>query len=289
MLIKKFFSKMDAAGDGTGGTGEAGGGAAPWYQGVTGIDQETIGHMQTKGWDKKTAAEAAVEAVKAFRQAEKHIGIPVDQILKIPKDATDEAGWNSVWQRLGKPQDAKGYDFSAVKNTDGTPLDETLANTIREQAYRLNLPKDAAVKLTDEFNKYNESRRIAQQSEASAKLAEERAALTKNWGANFEANKFVAQRAAAALGVDPATVTILEQQVGYSKVMEMFLNIGSKIGEDKFVRATGGEHSGVMSVQQAHARIAELKADKAWVGKYNDGDAQANREMTTLVKMISGA
>ena len=62
------------------------------------------------------------------------------------------------------------------------------------------------------------------------KLALEKAELAKSWGSNYAANKIVAENAARALGIDPAAVAALEQQVGYGKVMEMFRTIGAKIG-----------------------------------------------------------
>src|SRR5881394_756652 len=63
--------------------------------------------------------------------AEKLVGVPADQVLRVPKDAADEKGWNAVWSRLGKPTDAKGYDFSDIKFADGTAPDATFVETMR--------------------------------------------------------------------------------------------------------------------------------------------------------------
>ena len=125
-------------------------------------------------------------------------------------------------------------------------------------------------------------------SDKAAALALERDTLTRSWGPNFETNKFVAAQAARALGVDPATVTALENQVGYAKVMEMFRNIGTKIGEDKFVAGAAPAGNGAFTREQAMERKAELMRDGAWVAKYLAGDNQAGREMTGLNVMISG-
>lgn len=260
--------------------------AAPWYQGVAGFDAEMVGHLTNRGWDKKTAPEAAYEALKSWREAEKFVGAPANELLRVPKDASDEAGWNNVWSRLGKPKEAKEYDFSAIKFADGTPLDDAFAETMRNTAFKLHLPKDAAVEITREFAKVLDSAETSEKAEAQAKLTEEKTALAKNWGQNFEANKFVAGRAAAALGVDPATVAALEGVVGYSKIMEMFRAIGARIGEDKFVTNTGAQSGGVMTRDQAVARKAELMADKAWVKSYLEKDAAKLREMTALNTII---
>jgi hypothetical protein len=260
----------------------------PWYNGVPGVTPEVVGHWQSKGWDKKTPQEVAVEASKAWKEAERFVGAPASELLRIPKDQTDEAGWNAIYTRLGKPQDAKEYDFSNVKFSDGTPLDNGFSEFMRTQAFRLNLPKNTALELTNEFAKYLDNAETSEKNEAMAKLVEEKQKLSTNWGPNFEANKFIAGRAAAALGVSPETVSQLESVVGYAAIMDMFLKIGTKIGEDKFV--TGGRESGngVMTREQAIARKAELMADKVWVKGYLDKDAAKLREMTALNTMIVG-
>jgi hypothetical protein len=275
-------------GGAAGGSTQGGGGAAPWYQGVAGIDSELIGHFVNKGWDKLTAAEAAAHAAKAHRDAEKFVGAPANELMRLPKDASDEAGWKNIWKKLGTPDKSDDYDFSGIKRSDGTALDDAFAKQMKDEAFKLNLPKDTAAKMTEQFVKYQDNVRAAESAEQAAKLTEERQALQKNWGANFEANKFTAQRAAQALGVDPETVGLLEKHVGYSKVMDMFLNIGSKIGEDKFVSSGGNSSNGVMTRDQAIARKGELMADKAWTKSYLDGDAAKKREMLALNTLIVG-
>lgn len=261
---------------------------APWFEGVAAFDTEMRGHLVNRGWDKKTAPEAAAEAIKAWRAAEKFVGAPADEIVRVPKAANDEAGWNAVWSKLGKPAEAKGYDFSDIKFSDGTPLDEAFANTMRDVAFKLNLPKDTAAAVTREFAKFMDSAEASDKTESAAKLALEKTELAKNWGANFEANKFVASQAAKALGIDPATVSALEGVVGYAKIMEMFRNIGSKIGEDKFITGDRGGSPGVMTREQAVARRAELVADKAWGLRYTAGGATERREMEALNHLIAG-
>ena len=47
-----------------------------------------------------------------YREAEKLIGAPASQLLRLPADPSkDMDGMKAVWQRLGAPSDAKEYDF----------------------------------------------------------------------------------------------------------------------------------------------------------------------------------
>ncbi len=205
----------DAAAVATAAAAAAAAASKPWYQGVEGVDQEMVGHWTNAGWITKSAAEVAREATKSWKNAEKYVGVPPDQLLRLPKDVKDEAGWKGVWERLGKPKDAKEYDFAAIKFTDGTELDEGFVNLMRDASYRFNLPKDTAAAITQEFVKYLDGAETTEAAEKTAKLAEQKAALKKNWGPNEAANMFVAQRAATALGVPPETVAALEGVIGY--------------------------------------------------------------------------
>lgn len=256
----------------------------PWFQGA---DAETIGVLQTKGWDKKQPNEAALEAVRAYREAEKFVGIPTAQLLRFPKDAADEAGWTAVHTRLGRPADAKGYDLSTVKRADGTALDEASAEFYRTLAFKQNMPKDAAPALVAELVKREESAAASAAVERTAKLAEEKAKLATNWGPQAIPNMEIAKRGAALLGLTPEEVGALEGVVGYAKTMEAMRRIGVLGKEDTYFTSTGKSGDGIMTREQAVARRSELMADKAWVKSYLDGDAAKNREMQGLNKMLS--
>lgn len=262
--------------------------SAPWYSGVAGVDETIVGHWTNKGWQNKSAVEVALEATKAWKAAEGFVGVPADQIIRMPKDAADEQGWSNVWTKLGRPADPKGYDFSAIKFSDGTPVDEAFADNMRQWAFKNNLPTGQATALAQEFTRYLDTAEAAENVEKQAKIAEQKSALDRDWGPNKAANMFVASRAAAALGVDPATVAALENVVGYDKVMNMFLAIGQKIGEDRFVNSTSSLTPGVMTREQAIARVADLKKDEVWVKSYLNGDAAKVREMTALSTIIAG-
>jgi hypothetical protein len=250
-----------------------------------------LGHWQNAGWSTKSAAEVAREATKSWKAAEKFVGMPPEQLIRVPKDVKDEVGWKAVWERLGKPKDAKEYDFSALKFSDGAALDEGFVNLMRDASYRFNLPKDTASAITAEFVKYLDGAETGEKAEREAKLIEQKAALKKNWGPNEAANLFVAQRTAAALGIAPETVAALEGVIGYDRIMEMFRTIGTKIGEDKFVQGThqSQQAGGVMTAESAKARKADLMGDKVWVKSFLEGDPAKAREMTALNTILVAA
>lgn len=258
--------------------------AAQWHDGK--VDAEVLGHMQNRGWHTKPADEVAIEAIRAHREAEKFIGAPADKIIRLPVDPKDDAGWKNVWTKLGAPADPAHYDFAAVKKADGTPADPKMIEHLRGVAATLHIPKDSASALAQEIVKFNDTQAAETKAETDAKVTAERATLAKNWGTNAEANMFVAKGAARALGVTPAEVEALEKTIGYARVMEMFRNVGSKIGEDKFIVNPNPANPGVMTREQAVARKADLMKDQAWAKRYLEGGSAENREMQGLLALI---
>lgn len=284
MMDKYLVYNVPHEGEGTGGgTGDP---PPAWH---AGLEADLVGHAQNRGWDKLDPAKAAQEALKAHREAEKMIGIPADRVLKLPADKTNEAEWKSIWQRLGVPVDAKEYDFSTVKNAKGEPIAPALADAIRAEAFAANVPKDAVSRVAAAVVKHLDATQTEAAAVAAGKLAEEKAALNTNWGANRDANMIVARQGAAKLGITPEEVQALESVIGYAKVMETFRKVGAATGEAPFI-ASGGtkDGSGVMSKEQAVARKTELMGDKEWAKRYLDGGVAEKREMTALNTLIAG-
>jgi hypothetical protein len=256
---------------------------SPWF---TGAAEDVVGHIQNRGWDKLDPKAAALAAVQAHREAEKFVGAPAAQLARIPTDPNDTEGWARVYEKLGVPKDVSGYDLSSVKLPDGSDLDAPFADFAKKTAAELHLSPAAAAKLASDVVKFAASQEATDTGERAALLATQKDSLKTNWGSQYEANLFVATRAAQVLGVTPEAVAALEKEVGYDKVMEMFRTIGTKIGEDKFVSNQNPAIPGVMTREQAVARKGELMADTQWRDRYMAGGAAEAREMTGLNKLI---
>lgn len=266
--------------------------AAPTSWVPTTVDAELNGHLQNHGWDKLPAADAAIAAAKSHREAAKLIGVPPDKMVRIA-EPNDEAGRKAMWAKLGTPGDPKEYGVEGMKRADGSALSPALQDFMRTTFAAALLPKETAARVGSELVKFLDGQEVTKAAERTAKLKEGHDALDKNWGANKEANLFIAKNAAAKIAVQvpgiQEAVAALESQVGYDKVMEMFRVLGVQMGEARFVGngAPGAPNGSVMSKDQAVARVAELKKDAAWTARYLNGDAEAGREMMALSTIIS--
>lgn len=254
---------------------------------LSGLDEETRGYAQNKGLAGKPINEAFVAVSKFHREAEKMIGAPASELVRLPKEQNSPE-WAAVYKRLGALNAPEDYKFEGVRLAGDKPLNEGLLATLRKAAFGAHLSSDAANVVAKEVATHLDSIETGRLAEETAKLQQEKSLLKANWGANEAANMVVARAAATALGVSPEAVTALEKTVGYSKVMEMFRNIGTKIGEDRFILASGGGGNQPMTKDQAAAEKSALKSDQAWVSRFLNGGREERQKMEALDRIISG-
>ena len=257
-----------------------------WYDGKA--TPEEVGLLQNKGWTHTDPAAIAVAATKAYREAEKFVGIPHDELLRLPKNPVAPE-WAGVWERLGVPKEATGYDLSALKFSDGEALEPAAIQAIQAAALKAHVRASDIGEFASEFVKYLDAQDANETAETAAHLATERAALQQNWGTNFEVNKFVAAQGAKALGLDDQTITALETVAGYSKTMEALRRVGVLNKDDAYVAGSVPGSAGVMTREQGQARLASLKADAGWVDRLMKGDAQAVREFQAVSIVVAGS
>ncbi len=259
--------------------------AAPntWFDA---FDAETKGHLQNKGWDKLDAAAAVAEAVKAHRAAEKRLGAPADELVRLPKDPND-AAWGEAYKRLGKPEAPEGYDLSPLSPAD-KPLAPELVSALQAAAHKSNMTPGQALSYTDAILKHQAEVATKASTEASFNQAAEVAKLDANWGSNKETNLFVARRAAEVLGISPEAVTALEKVAGYATTMETMRKLGVAMGESRVIQGQqpGNTSGAAMSADQATARIADLKNDSAWLKSWANGGVEQKRELEQLTGII---
>lgn len=282
MNLLHMLRDIPREGEGTGGAG--GGGTPPWY-GTT--DAETMTYLTSRGLDKMTPDKAALAAIQSHREAEKLLGVPKEQLIQLPKDDSDVDGWNKVHARLGAVADPKEYDFSTVKVTGGEALTDDVINSFRDLAHEMKLSKPMATLLVQRLVALGEKSAEGNDAESAAILAQEQDKLKQSWGFSAATNQIVADNAMRALGVTDEQKSALKAVVGHAAVMEMFRNIGARIGEDSFITNKGPNGSNIaMTREAAEYRLDQLKNDTIWYDKLMKGDAQAAKEFNDLTARI---
>ena len=252
--------------------------AAPWY-GT--FDQDTVGWLENRGLTKLEATAALPEVIKGFRNAEKYIGVPAEQIVRLPKADAPQEAWNDVYTKLGRPADPNGYEVKIPEGVDGS-----FADWAKNSFHELGISKTQGEQLASRWNEFVGKQTEVSQAQYKNTVAEQNNALRAEWGQAYDQNVNIAKRAAQEFGIDAQTVDKLEQSLGFDGVFKMLHNIGSKIGESSF---TAGEaQSAISTPNAAVAKIKMLQQDKGFVEKYIAGNAEARAQMEALHKQAYG-
>ena len=265
--------------EGGAGTGE-GGAANDWH---AGFDDDTKGWLDTKGYSKLDSAAAIPELVKLGRSAEQKLGIPADQLLRMPKDDNDADGFKAVMAKLGAPETPDGY---GLKVDDGQP-DEFL-KTATGWFHELGIPKRQAAGLAGKWNEYVASQQTAAAEAQKARNDADYDALQKEWGdADFDAKIELGNRVIRAAGLSDDEAKQINAAIGLKRAAHLFAYLGGAMGEDRF---KGGEDGGgnrfQMSPTQLRARIGEIQADPAYMNGDSPKHAALVAEAMELRKLL---
>lgn len=270
---------------------------APWYTGsdlgTAGFSgdnaaSELKGYLENRGWAALKPHEVALHAIKSHREAERHLGVPPAQILRLPRDAGDTAAWTELRSKLGVPADGKYDTLTGLKFKDGTDVGEQFTTDLAKILHQADVRKDvastAAKSVIEMMDRASENAKV----EYETKIAAEKDALTQNWGNRYNQNMTIVQNTAAKLGISKEQINAMEKMVGFKDVHEVLLKIGQTIGEDQFVsNLVGGNREANLTIDQARESLAMKMADENWVKRLEARDATVLKEFDTLSRLVT--
>lgn len=166
------------------------------------------------GFKDVTPASFGALAVKA-RDAESLIG----RSIQLPGDDAKPEDWAKVYDRLGRPKDAAGYEFRAL---DGLPA-EFAYDGEREKAFKADahvagLTPKQATQLRDAQVKRDAAAFTALQDKVKASTAAATVALEKAWGGPKDSEPYKASMSMAGRGL--AGLEKLPGITGLQKALE---------------------------------------------------------------------
>jgi hypothetical protein len=257
-----------AGGSGQSAESAADTGAEGWYGS---FNDDLKGYAAKKGW---RGPESVVES---YRNLEKLIGVK-DRLVTLPDSVEDADAWNDVYNKLGRPESHDKYELKLPEE-----FNDDFVGWAKESFHETGLTQRQAEVLSSKWNDYvqaqEEASRAAQESERSAQMDK----LRSEWGVAYDKYVNQAKQAVAALGVDAKQVDALESVMGYDGVLKFFQGIGAKTMESSFVKPDSPKgFDGPLSPVDAQRELANLKADKAWVQRYLQGDRAAREQSKKL-------
>jgi len=141
---------FDAAGGGQGGGAGDGnppqGGAGEGQPG--GTDPFAELDEVTREWVKTRHEGDVLKLAKQAYELDQFAG----RAVQIPGDEATDEDWSKFWSKLGRPEDATGYQFKVPENLPETvPYNEDLADKFKGKAHELGLAPKQASALHDFF------------------------------------------------------------------------------------------------------------------------------------------
>lgn len=172
-----------------------------------------------------------------------------------PGEKDGPEAWERYYNQLGRPARPEQYQFAKPQGFAG--YSDEFAGAYREAAHKAGLTAQQAAGMHDWFVK---SAIQAEQTQSQRARMEGDAldqALRQKWGGQYDAMVASGRRAAKTFA-PPEALDRLEQAIGGPALMELFANIGERMGEDGLIG--GGASSFAMTPEQAKAEIAKMDA-----------------------------
>ena len=153
---------------------------------------------------------------KSYVHAQSMIGR--DKIA-IPGKHSSPEDWDDVYTRLGKPDEAAGYDVNFADDAD-----KGLTEWFKATAHKAGLNNAQATLLAKDYDEFIQSPAAAQEPDYGALQSAARETLRKEYGQKFDENMGLAKSVLAKFGSDAMS--------------EVMLADGSRLGDNPdFIRA----------------------------------------------------
>jgi hypothetical protein len=212
---------------------------------------------------------------KSYVHLVKHMGVDADQIMRFPKEG-DTSGYDSIYQRLGKPESAQNYE---LPESDG--IDQ-----YKEIAHQLNLTQDQASAVWDLYQQTIQNQAEQEQQSWQQTQAEYHQELQREFGKNAAQEFEFAKRAFTQFSDQEASELMDSTGLGnHPSIVKLFARIGRVLSEDGMLGPKDGVQGG-LSLAQAEQLISQKQSDKdfmaAYTNKYHPQHAEAVEEMTKL-------
>lgn len=205
---------------------------------------------------------------------------------KIPMPKSDEE-WQDVYNRLGRPESAEGYEFEDVEVPEDFPIDDEALKQFKEVAHQNGLTAKQANELQKWYFQQNVGNFENMVTAVQQEMDEAQANLRKEWGNAYDQKLATAMRAVREFGGDDLVRTLEESGLGNNvALVKTFAEIGSKISGDVSIEGDGVD--GARTPAQLKAEIAKIQSDPSFYDAENLERPAMVRKMQSLMEELHG-
>ena len=217
---------------------------------------------------------------KSYVNAESMIG--KDKIV-LP---TTEDEWNEAYNKLGRPEDASGYELTLPEGVQG---DDPVLGGFKDTAYELGLNKNQTAKLAEWY--FNTQQKAVDEVKANINNSYDEASqqLKSQWGERYEQNLEMANRALSEFGGDELIEKLgalgLDNDPG---VVQFLFNVSQKTLEQGGLQNSGNSGDS-LDPSQLQDKINELMTNPAYVNKMDPNHSSTVDKVQKLFGRLHGA
>ena len=273
------------------GNGTAGGGGATPAGGAGGAPPPVAAFAESLPEDIR--GEAAFKDIKdlgslakSYLSAQRMLGVPPDQIVRLPGAEADAAAWDGVYAKLGRPEKADGYKFADVTLPEGLKIDDGLKGGFQEAAHKAGLSTKQADALYAWWNGEAANRYTAERTQSAAAIQAAETGLRTEWGEAFDQNLAMARQAVDHYGGNELKAELDAKGLANNpRLAKVFAALGKNLQEDGIIGrggVNGDQHSPGEAQQQISALRADAEFTKAYTQKSHPNHADAVARMQRL-------
>jgi hypothetical protein len=256
---------------GAGAEGAGGGGAAAAYYEAFGDEGLKVA---AAGWGFKTPQDLA----QGYANAEKRLGVSPDQLITLPKDPADQAAYDAIYAKLGRPEKADGYGFKLADNA--TDADKAMMGKFADVLHKAGLNTSQAKVVGEFINEQTQAQQTAAEAAFTAQAAEGKAALQKDWGGAYDAKAKEIGNLITKYGDESLAKELEGEKLGNYPNLARFLGkVLDRMAEPGNPGGGSGDAGGAdrpMTPTQAKAALAAMEAPGSEAAKalFDNGHPQ---------------
>lgn len=259
-----------------------GGDANSWFGKLSAEDKA---YAENKGWK---SAEDGGAVFTSYKNMEQLYGADkAGRTIMLPKDATDTAAMQAIYDKLGRPASPDAYDIELPVGAN-----PEFANAAKSWFHKAGLSSDQAKAVAESY-KALEADGTKRALEAHQTEVE---GLTKEWGDKFASNVETGRAALKAANLTNDQVAKIEMAIGPAAAAKAFEFFGRNYTEagppgSETRGGTGGFNG--MTPAAALSRMDQLRGDTQFQSRYSSNDPKvrgaAIEEMDALAKLAVNA
>lgn len=202
------------------------------------------------------------DVARSLVAAEKRLGVPADQLVRLPKGADDAEGYAAVMKALGAPDAPEGYK---IELADGaTDADKAMGSEFAKVMHAAHAPPQVVKAALDFWNAQTMAAAEAATTERDNANAAAETALKEAWGAAYDHRSKEIGRLLNELGGKELSAELDRSGLGsnvqlmtaFGKLLDRMAEPGRLEGGDR-----GKDTTSVLTPGQAKAKRLELESD----------------------------